>query len=1214
MEDLDEAIRIQRHVIDETPSDHPQRCTYLNNLAVLLGDRYAKTGVQGDLEEAIRCSRQSIDSDHENRTLRAAFLCNLGARLGNRYSLTGDINDLEEAIKIGREAVAACHAGHPVQLVCLNNLGIRLSHRFCRTAQMDDLEESIQLGQQVIDDTHQGHPDLPEWLNNLGVRLGYRYSRKGAVGDLEESIRLGRNAVKNTSVNHPHRAAFLNNLGNRLSDKYFRTADVKCLGEAIVNAGQAVEITPEGHPDRAAWLNDLGVLLGERFSSTGTMDDLKEAINIGRQAVNATPPNHPDRAGRLNNLGSLLSDRYSRTGEETDLKGAIETGREALDATPEDHPDRAAFLNNLGLRLSLQHSRTGAMDTLKEAIRHGREAVDATPPDHPERSGRMGNLGVLLGNMFSCTGVMDDLEEAIQYERRALEVTPPNHPRRSACFNNLAVRLKHRYLRTQSLGDLEESIELGRQAVDATPSHHPDRARRLDNLGDLLGRRYSRTGLMKDLEEAIRIEREVIRVLPEGHPDRPACLSNLGIRLSHRFSKTDQMSDLEEAIQIGRQAVNDTPHGHLSQAGWLNNLGSLLGGSFLKTEAMAELDEAICHARRSVEATPESHPDRAGRLTNLGVLLGCRYSRTRAEEHLEESVTCLDQALAQTSSPLLSRIRAGILSVHYLVTIPAWHRAYETARVAINLIPLLSPQSLQNSDKQYVLGQIAGFCSDAAAVALQAGEGPLRALDILEQGRGVLATSIEEIRADVEDLRKEHPALVAEFIRLQDEFSKPTTPKCNDELEYSTTPHLDNRYQAEKDLNRLLITIREKLGFERFLLPPSEAAMRNAAELGPIIVVNTSQYRCDAILIEQKQISSVALLHLEYSTMQSRAKSGDLRGSHALAWLWDGIANPILSALGITNPPSDNNWPHVWWIPTGPLTGFPLHAAGRHSGGSSEAVLDRVMSSYSSSVKAIIRARQRPLVASFSTKALVVAMDNTPECPPLPFASKELDVLRGLYESMAINTVEPGRRVNDVMSQMLQCKIFHFAGHGHTDIHDPSKSNLILEDGKLMVANLLEQNLRQTSPFLAYLSACGTGRVHDEQFFDESIHLISAFQLAGFRHVIGTLWEVNDELCVDVARITYEEMRDGGMTDESVCLGLHKAARELRDLSYTSQTNTASKRPPHTKRWSTEVSTGAQGEGNKDWSDGKAPRDIILCDDDEGASVSHWVPYVHFGV
>jgi hypothetical protein len=167
-------------------------------------------------------------------------------------------------------------------------------------------------------------------------------------------------------------------------------------------------------------------------------------------------------------------------------------------------------------------------------------------------------------------------------------------------------------------------------------------------------------------------------------------------------------------------------------------------------------------------------------------------------------------------------------------------------------------------------------------------------------------------------------------------------------------------------------------------------------------------------------------------------------------------------------------------------------------------------------------------------------------------------------------------------------------------------------------------NIRRHSPFLAYLSACGTGQIRDERFVDESIHLISACQLAGFRHVIGTLWEVNDELCVDMARITYEGMRDGmrdgSMTDASVCQGLHNATRELRDqwrnMRVKGRRGSRSVRKvdvtlveDKTEAWS--ASDGGQRDD----------RDVILCGDDDddddnesGSGSLHWVPYVHFGV
>jgi len=90
-------------------------------------------------------------------------------------------------------------------------------------------------------------------------------------------------------------------------------------------------------------------------------------------------------------------------------------------------------------------------------------------------------------------------------------------------------------------------------------------------------------------------------------------------------------------------------------------------------------------------------------------------------------------------------------------------------------------------------------------------------------------------------------------------------------------------------------------------------------------------------------------------------------------------------------------------------------------------------------------------------------------------------------------------------------------------------------------------NIREYSPVLAYLSLCGTGQIRDQKVLDDSIHLISAFQVAEFRHVIGTFVGGYDELCVNVARITYETMKKKGFTDDSVCGGLHLATREHRD-------------------------------------------------------------------
>ncbi|KAH7147517.1 CHAT domain-containing protein [Fusarium sp. MPI-SDFR-AT-0072] len=211
---------------------------------------------------------------------------------------------------------------------------------------------------------------------------------------------------------------------------------------------------------------------------------------------------------------------------------------------------------------------------------------------------------------------------------------------------------------------------------------------------------------------------------------------------------------------------------------------------------------------------------------------------------------------------------------------------------------------------------------------------------------------------------------------------------------------------------------------------------------------------------------------------------------------------------------------------------------------------------------------------------------------------------------MKIQPVEPEPIREGVLSHLRKCKIFHFAGHGYTDTADPSKSQLYLKDWQtnpLTVASLLELNLHREGPFLAYLSACGTGQIKSQKLFDEGIHLISACQLAGFRHVIGTLWEVNDQSCVDMAAIIYEEILGGDMSDDSVCRGVHVATEAGRD-QWLDET------------YAEKAINPAENGSRKEKREVNFERDIISLDEDDGQSIPgagngslHWVPYVHFG-
>lgn len=60
-----------------------------------------------------------------------------------------------------------------------------------------------------------------------------------------------------------------------------------------------------------------------------------------------------------------------------------------------------------------------------------------------------------------------------------------------------------------------------------------------------------------------------------------------------------------------------------------------------------------------------------------------------------------------------------------------------------------------------------------------------------------------------------------------------------------------------------------------------------------------------------------------------------------------------------------------------------------------------------------------------------------------------------------------------------------------------------------------------------HLSACPTAYFRDPHLGDEGIHIASHFQLAGFTHVIGMLWETEDETCQFLTKKFYEQLFAG---------------------------------------------------------------------------------------
>ncbi|KAK6538339.1 hypothetical protein TWF694_011218 [Orbilia ellipsospora] len=979
-------------------------------------------------------------------------------------------------------------------------------------------------------------------LSNKAMDLLGSHQRSGLRKDLEDAIQTMEKAFTMVPPDHEDLAIFKGNLGTLYGPRFNFTKDVAELDRAIELIWEAViSILPDGA--KSLFLGVLRSFHKTRFKLTHNVGDLEQMADVASMAIDATPVGSPDRPSRLYKLGRRLDKLFDYNGSSQTLDRVIEVVTAAVETAPTDYPDRTKWSDMLAMALGRRFQRLGDMADLNRAIQIAEDSLAQVPPDHLQRTSLLYTLGALITLRYNQTEEMEDLNRAIV----VLEDMPPFDPNRVIAIPE-----------------------------DMTPV---DRAREAGlrlNLGQILRLRFERTKNIADLDRSIDLLRAASKMI-----DYSTILSTLGTSLKQRYDEKGDIQDLTEAIDVSIRAVDTTAAHNRNLGLHLNQLGLLHKRRHNVTGDIKDLDEAVRVLALGVDATPPEHSEFAGRLDNLGLCLGNRYKKNGSAEDLEWSKSCYHRAINSQSSGPADIMSAIHNATRLLARELGPEKICEYLEKAINLLVKTSPMYFQQNDKQQSLAKFPGIASDAAAAALNAGKGAFHALQLLELGRGVITDHFMKMRTNLSDLEEKQPDLAAQFIFLRDKLdpaSQGTALSISKKVHLSSLKDLasagasagvsaeastgastgvsrNQRVEAEKSFHDLCEKIREIPGFEKFLLPPSAEELMSAANPDPIAIINVSSIRCDALIVEKNRIRNLELpgltSRLSYAfVITIREAKQPEAVKLVLEWMWETVARPVLEALGFTETPTDDNWPRVWWIPTGYLSQLPLHAAGRHfqSPRSNEAVLDRVMSSYSLSIKALMYGRQQQSTQEGSDKALMVAVPETAGQANLPYAMEELKILESLCAPL--HPVIPELKRDLVLQGMRDCKIFHFAGHGLSDPSDPLKSCLLLQEGiasSLNISDIRDTKLQDNAPFLAYLSACSTGAVEAEGLVDEGINLINACQLAGFRHVIGTLWEVSDPYCVDVARVLYEVIRDEGMTDRTICRGLHKAIKTLRD-------------------------------------------------------------------
>ncbi|MFE9187560.1 CHAT domain-containing protein [Micromonospora haikouensis] len=1126
--------------IEEISDDPHQWASIAENL---LQDRALRAS-RSAMHVVAALMRVALGDTSPQHPLRRHYVRYYGAALGVLAQDHGDLGTIEEANAVFLAEVDRQPAEDPLRRLVYHGLERMARLRQERdpgTAATDGL---VQAQLRLVSVLSSDDPGIVGVMAALGTSFLDRYELTADPDAAAQAVQWSRRALERADAGYPEPGRLLHTAVRAMRVWHEITGD----SSALVEAGRLIRIAVERHaaewPDPWVPQAILADILRQQYEACGDTALIDEAIGHLHACISALPvPKGVNAALLSGSLGNAWRARYQQTGDVAHLHQAVSALRQAVSELPDAHPNRDILVTNLSGVLYLWSDRTGDEDVLEEAVRlrraaggRGRTTLDGVRA--------LNMLGSNLLRRFWLTHDRRALTDALDVLRDAVAATPEGHPHLSGPLCNLATAEFFSHIHSGEIGALDRSIALSRRALAGLPAQHPHRWGTSSELAKRLHRRYRRVEDVAAIEEAAVLVREVVAGTPKADPDRPTFLTTAAIVLTSRYERTRRADHLDEAIEV---------------------------------------------ARAGLQGLPTVHAKRSDLMSALANSLATRYFESGNQACGREARSLFLSASRAHNSPA-NQINLARMAANLSKSFGDWRSVTEALERAISLLPRAASRRLGRDDQERQLAGFGTLAQEACASALQV-EDPELALTLLEQGRGVLLAQTLETRSDLTDLRDLHPATAERLEALRDRLAR--APR---EMVSAANGQADDYYELDREWDRAVAEIRLLPGFDRFLFSPTIDEMLTAARQGPIILFSIGEIRSDALLVTTEGIEVVPLPGVTPADVQDQTRRflaavepespapdetttrpEPPRLSRTLEWLWDAIAHPIMTRLGLDGRPDpDSPWPRVWWCPSGPLSLLPLHAAGHHRTTSEvcpQTVMDRAISSYTPTIRALLHARRHRRPASGATgvggsrrrptgRALVVAAPYTPGADALRGAEREVEILRSQFSSGSATVLgRPDARRERVLAELPAHDFAHFACHAFSDAARPSASHLLLghDDARLTVLDIAALRLDRAE--LAYLSACATARAA-MPLADEAIHLASAFQLAGFRQVVATLWHVHDRPAVRVAKNVYRQLTDDGTA--SVAQALHSTTRALRD-----------RWPGHPEIWASHIHAGA---------------------------------------
>jgi len=820
LETLDRAITLLTNAAHRLDDTRPATATFLFDLGNLFWIRYQHTGLPIDLFITADAITKATAADESGYLLgRDGLLNDQASQVYAVWERDGSLETLQAAVDLQRCAFRLATTDRPSQAASLAYL-VQMGYE--RTGRRELLDDAIATSRWAVAQ----EPANGSALLNLAYALTHRARADQDTAVAHEAVDHARRAVGAAPAAHRGRA--LQILGNAQRVVHTLAPDPALLAEAVETLRQAVAETDPEDPDHVRRLMALADALRAAASDES---EAMEAVALARRVVAATAPSTPEFHVRRAIVVTALVKQHELTRDPAVLAEAVSEGRAALEVTPSDSVELPSVVRALVRALGSGRVTADRSAVLQEAVDLVRDCIGRIAPSHPEADALVGDLAALeadhadaqllryvetpddaaldriiasaeagtaatstalttlceaLRLRFEAYSEVTDLDRSIEAGLRAIDELTDQPEPLSRAQVAVGFSLRLRYERTGHLASLDDAIELLRRSAAAAETQPGSAflAARLNMLGNARWERSMRAQDAGLLESAIADLRRSVELGSAAGAVDPGHLSNLALAVRTQYETTHEPALVDELVEILQRAVRESRPDNNRLPVFRSNLAIALTDRYGRDGDLADLDAAIA-VHHEVLAAPTAGPAfRAGSRTNLAHSLVQRYRRTGDRATLGSAFAEYRAIVGETSHPPIGRCQAAFAWGALAAEVQDWAEALEAYAAAIAQLPLVAPRSLDRADQEHGLRQFTRLGPDAAAAALQladaasdpavAGELRARAVELLDQSRGILLTHQLESRSDLSRLRTHAPTLATRFENLLALRNQPT--------------------------------------------------------------------------------------------------------------------------------------------------------------------------------------------------------------------------------------------------------------------------------------------------------------------------------------------------------------------------------------------------------------------------------------------------------